>query len=320
MGIALAALALAALQGCVFFGLLKQAPMVRVENVPVSLPPGIGSAALVSRAALACKMTPLVVSSDVVRCSAGTSRWNMSVDVHFSGGYFSIEYVSSEGMWYDPDACTIHSGYNSRVESLRRMIMKEAARMAAQPAAVAVTPGAAAAPAAVAVAPAEKPYKVESFKRENGAAFAYSFDLALSQSAQVDLSLNRLIQADLRESVRSEYVSATGGAGDRNAMRIDFPEYAIADGHVRGRVVVLTVQLQEFVYDSNSKQGRLAVKVDPRQYEAVRQWVRNNIATLAKDKDASIFQAISIAPRFTIGREVLRDDGVLEVEFHTGGN
>ena len=80
----------------------------------------------------------------------------------------------------------------------------------------------------------------------------------------------------------------------------------------------MTVELLEFVYDPDSAHGRLAVKVNPQQYETTRLWVRNNIATLAKDKNANILSALSGKPRFTIGREILRDDNVLEVEFHAG--
>ena len=105
---------------------------------------------------------------------------------------------------------------------------------------------------------------------------------------------------------------------DAASLRIEFPQYAIREGTVEGRAVVLTVSLLEFVYDPVTAQGRLAVKVNPQQYEQTRQWVRDNIATLARDKDPSLFGALSGRSRFSIGREVLRDDSVLEVEFHTG--
>lgn len=304
--------------GCVFSGLLRSAPIARVEGVSISVPPDTDFAALASRAAIACKMSPQTISPDVVRCSLASTMWSMAVDVRFSGNAFSIEYVSSEGLWYNEDSQRIHSGYNRRVEKLSRQIVKEASilRAPAQNVARAVSAGAAQVPAA---APAAKPYRVESFVRESGESFAYRFDLLIVNADAVDLTFTRRVQADLRESVRAEYVSATGNKGERSELRIDFPEYSVSDGHVRGRAVVLSVRLEEFVYDSVTRRGRLAVRVDARQYEATRRWVRDNIATLARDKDKTIFQAISVAPKFTIGKEVLRDDGVLEVEFHTSG-
>ena len=59
------------------------------------------------------------------------------------------------------------------------------------------------------------------------------------------------------------------------------------------------------------------MKVNPQQYELTRQWVRENIATLAHDKNASLFGIGK--PNFKIGREDFRkDEQVLEVEFQTG--
>ena len=154
------------------------------------------------------------------------------------------------------------------------------------------------------------------FSRESRDSYSYRFVLKLNDAAGADLNLSRRIQADLRQSVRDDYV-ASAGDKDASVLRIDFPEYAIRDGKVEGRAVVMTVALIEFVYDPETAHGRLAVKVNPQQYEVTRQWVRNNIATLAKDKGTNLMGIISGKPRFTIGREVLREDNVLEVEFST---
>ena len=80
----------------------------------------------------------------------------------------------------------------------------------------------------------------------------------------------------------------------------------------------MTITLLELVYDPTTAHGRLAVKFNSQQYETARQWVRNNIATLAKDKNNNILEVSSMSPSFTIGREILRDDNVLEVEFSVG--
>ena len=121
----------------------------------------------------------------------------------------------------------------------------------------------------------------------------------------------------MRQSVRDDYAAAAG-VKDTASLRIEFPEYAIRGGKVEGRAVVMTVQLLEFVYDPDTARGRLAVKVNPQQYEVTRQWVRNNISTLARDKNANVLNVLAGKPRFTIGREILRDDNVLEVEFQAG--
>ena len=302
--------------GCAVFGIIRRAPMLEVRNESVALPPGADFSRAIVSAAQARRWMARVTAPDVVRCQFNGRSWNMEVDVRHSGQTFSIEYVSSEGLFYEPTTRQIHATYNRQVEALRQRIAREAA--CAPVASVVVVPAAGASPAAVAVpAPAAKPYTIKLFEREAGDFVSYRFVLSLTDATTADLALSRRIQADLRESVRADY-AASAAVKDAASLRIEFPQYAIREGTVEGRAVVLTVSLLEFVYDPVSAQGRLAVKVNPQQYEQTRQWVRDNIATLARDKDPSLFSALSGRSRFTIGREVLREDNVLEVEFHTG--
>ena len=295
-------------------------PMIQVQNDTAAVPAGADLGDAVLRAASARKWAATVVAPGVIRCRFDSHSWNMEVDVRYSGATFSIDYVSSEGLFYRPETGDIHNTSNKQVEALRQRIKKEALRLT--PPAVSYAPvttmaPVAGAPAAVVpVAPA-KPYTVESFSRETGNGFAYRFVLALTDASSADLALSRRIQADLRESVRADYAAATG-VKDISSLRIEFPQYALANGKVEGLAVVMSVQLQEFVYDPVTKRGRLAVKVNPQQYEITRQWVRNNIATLARDKDPSLLKVFTGRSNFTIGREVLRDDNVLEVEFTMG--
>ena len=251
-----------------------------------------------------------VTAPDVVRCQFTGRSWSMEVDVRHSGPTFSITYVSSEGLFYRPEFGDIHATYNKQVEALRQRIKREALRA---PAAV-IVQSAMPVSASVSATSAAKPYAIKEFARESGDSFAYRFVLTLSDASSADLFLSRRIQADLRESVRADYAAASG-MKDAATLRIEFPQYAIVDGKVEGRAVVMSVELLEFIYDPDTMQGRLAVKVNPRQYEVTRQWVRNNIATLARDKDPSLLNAFAGRSRFSIGREVLRDDNVLEVEF-----
>lgn len=304
-------LSLGLLSGCAMFGIVRHVPMIEVRNEAVAASAGTDMSAVIVRAATARRWSATVTAPDVVRCRFDARSWNIVVDVRHAGTAFSIDYVSSEGLFYRPEYRDIHNSYNRQVDALVQRIKREAMR------APAPVP---AAPAVAAVAPATsavKPYTIESFAREPGDKYAYRFVLKLNDASSADLTLSRRIQADLRQSVRDDYV-ASAGTKDVSSLQIDFPEYAIRDGKVLGRAVVMTVELLEFVYDPATAHGRLAVKVNPQQYETTRQWVRNNIATLAKDKNANILSAISGKPRFTIGREILRDDNVLEVEFHAG--
>ena len=266
---------------------------------------------LIVSAATRERWTASATAPGVVRCSLQARMWNIVVDVRHSDGVFSIEYVSSDGLFFRAEDRSIHPTYNARVEALSRRIVQNASVQGYVVGAAAAAPLSAAAPA-----PQEKPYAIELFSRETGDRYAYRFILKLNDSSAADLNLSRRIQADLRQSVRDDYL-ASAGTKDAAGLRIEFPEYAIRGGKVEGRAVVMTVDLLEFVYDPDTSHGRLAVKVNPQQYEMTRQWVRNNIATLARDKDTNIITVLSGKPRFTIGREILRDDNVLEVEFST---
>ena len=309
-----AVILLVAISGCSLFGIARREPMLVVRDCVAAIPAGADLRLVILQAAGECRWTTRDSAPGVIRCSYSARLWNMEVDVRHSGGTFSIEYVNSEGLFYRPEANDIHPSYNRQVDKLRQRILILAPRaIPMSPQVVAVQPAAA---ASVPQQPI-KPYKIEQFERETGDGFSYKFVLTLTNSDAADLSLSRTIQADLRESVRAEYVAATASA-DAASLRIEFPQYAIRDGKVEGRAVVLTVQLIEFVYDPVTTQGRLAVKVDPRQYDATRKWVHDNIATLARDKNKSFLDSLAGASRFTIGREILRDDNVLEVEFHAG--
>ncbi len=300
------------LSGCAALGIVRRVPMIDVRNETVAAAAGTDMSGVIVRAATARRWSATATAPDVVRCRFDGRSWNIVVDVRHSGSTFSIDYVSTEGLFYRPEQRDIHGTYNKQVDALSQRIKREAMRAPVVAAAVPT----AVAPAAPA-APVVKPYTIESFARETGNRYAYRFLLKLNDASSADLTLSRRIQADLRQSVRDDYV-ASAGTKDASSLQIDFPEYAIREGKVVGRAVVMTVELLEFVYDPATAQGRLAVKVNPQQYETTRQWVRNNIATLAKDKNANILSTLSGKPRFTIGREILRDDNVLEVEFHAG--
>ena len=301
------------LSGCAALGIVRRVPMIDVRNETVAAAAGTDMSGVIVRAATARRWSATATAPDVVRCRFDGRSWNIVVDVRHSGSTFSIDYVSTEGLFYRPEQRDIHGTYNKQVDALSQRIKREAMRAPVVAAAVPT----AVAPAAPA-APVVKPYTIESFAREPGNRYAYRFELKLNDASSADLTLSRRIQADLRQSVRDDYV-ASAGTKDTSSLQIEFPEYAIREGKVVGRAVVMTVELLEFVYDPTTAQGRLAVKVNPQQYETTRQWVRNNIATLAKDKNANILSTLSGKPRFTIGREILRDDNVLEVEFRTGG-
>lgn len=292
--------------------------MVEIRNVTVpgceDLAPAIISAATEQ------KWTTTVTAPDVVRCTLNARMWSMTIDVHHAGDTFTFIYIDSEGLFFDPDRHAIHPTYNSRAETLRRRIMMYAGAAPRRTRTVATVGPTASTAQPTAAAASVKPYTIELFTREKGESVSYRFVLKLTDTARADLALSRRIQSDLRESVRADY-AAFAAIKDPSSLRVDFPQYTIKDGKIEGYATVVAIELLEFVYDPETAHGRLAVRVPQGQYDSTRRWVRDNIATLAKDTQSGIF-GTSIGSigtkKFKTGKEILRDGNVLEMEFSVG--
>ena len=95
-------LACLGISGCSVLGVVRRVPMQEVRNESVALPPGADFSRAIVSAAQARRWTARVTAPDVVRCQFNGRSWNMEVDVRHSGQVFSIDYVSSEGLFYEP--------------------------------------------------------------------------------------------------------------------------------------------------------------------------------------------------------------------------
>ena len=107
---------------------------------------------------------------------------------------------------------------------------------------------------------------------------------------------------------------------DQRELRVDFPEFHL--GRVTtGKAVVLSFRLISLEYDSNTRNGRMSVRIMPDQYEVARAWVRCNIEILAREKNiARVTGEMPPAARYYILDEHVLDtqDGkILEIEFKT---
>ncbi len=158
-------------------------------------------------------------------------------------------------------------------------------------------------------------YTILSCTRENGDGFSYQFELKLEKDKS--LRAFRNIQQEFRSVLREDYVESTPGMDDQK-LYVDFPEYRFENGKIIGRATILSITPVQMKYDSNTRTGRLAVKVKANQYEEARKWIRKNIETLARDKNIALTTGeIPPAAKFYLGREELKDGNVLEIEFRT---
>jgi hypothetical protein len=159
-------------------------------------------------------------------------------------------------------------------------------------------------------------YNILSCKRETGSDFAYRFELELL-GKNSSLRTFRAVQQEFRRAVKEDYVESVPGTKP-NELYVDFPEYELKDGKIEGRAVVLSISVTSLTYDPNTRNGKLAVKVNANQYEEARKWIRKNIETLARDKNIALTTGeIPPAAKFYLGKEELKDGNILEIEFKT---
>ena len=109
--------------GCVF-----PRPLVTVENTPLVLIEGRQMKDIIVSAAAHKGWGTAQVAPDVIRCTLVARIHKVVVDVKFSKTNFSISYVGSENMGYDPASKTINRKYNQWVRNLEAQIIRESTR------------------------------------------------------------------------------------------------------------------------------------------------------------------------------------------------
>lgn len=162
-------------------------------------------------------------------------------------------------------------------------------------------------------------YSLQTLKTDPGRDFAYSFVLNVKEEALQNPQINNEIKDDFRTLILSDYKRAYPNM-DQRELRVDFPEFHL--GRVTtGKAVVLSFRLISLEYDSNTRKGRMSVRIMPNQYEVARAWVRGNIEILAREKNiAHVTGERPPAARYYMLNEHVLDtqDGkILEIEFKT---
>ena len=161
------------------------------------------------------------------------------------------------------------------------------------------------------------PFQVVKLECEAGRDFSYRFELSKRGGGNLTISDWRAIRNAFMLSIRAQYVAAHTDVNPRTLV-IDFPEYAVAEGRIKGIAVVLTVSPQSVAYDATTRKGRITVKIGGNQFEDVRRWMRKNIETVALDSNiVKDGDALPSNARFYVGREKLADNGIFEIEFKT---
>jgi len=114
---------LALVGGCSVFGGRRGVPMQSIENCTVTIIGEQKMTDIVMRAAHQKQWTPQTISDDTVRCTLNLRAHQVVVDVLCMESSFTIRYVSSENMNYDPVVNTINPKYNQWIRNLQREII-----------------------------------------------------------------------------------------------------------------------------------------------------------------------------------------------------
>lgn len=162
----------------------------------------------------------------------------------------------------------------------------------------------------------DQPFEIKECECEKGRDYTYRFVLANKSGGRFSFSDYGEIRESFRSAIRKQYSLEHPDVNPRS-LEIDFADYSMSDGYVKGRVMVLTLSVEMARYDSATRTGRMSIKIGANQFEDARRWIRKNIEEFAVKNCAMIEGKIPKGARFSIGNEVLKEDGRLEIEFKT---
>lgn len=162
----------------------------------------------------------------------------------------------------------------------------------------------------------ESLFEIVRCDNEKGKDFAYTFTLRKRGGGAATLADYGVMRSGFRSAIRTHYISSHPDSNPRTIV-IDFTEYALKGGAVRGRVAVLTVVPESLTYNAANRRGVIKVRIGEGQLEDARRWIRRNLASLVHMKN--LFATGDLVPkegRFFSEDEAMHD-GVLEVSFKT---
>lgn len=109
--------------GCAATGGRRSVAIQNIEGCTVTVVNGQPMREIIMRAAHRKLWLPQAVNDGTVRCTLNLRGHQVIVDVLYTDSTFSIRYVSSENMRYDPKTNTISPKYNQWVRNLQREIV-----------------------------------------------------------------------------------------------------------------------------------------------------------------------------------------------------
>ena len=159
-------------------------------------------------------------------------------------------------------------------------------------------------------------YKMLSLQKEEGCGYAYRFKLEMLDESGGRLNAYRRVQHEFRSMLLEE--AARTFDGDFSTLFVEFPAFNLKGKIVEGRAVVLTMKPLSLAYNPETRRGSISISLAANQFDVARRLVRKNIEALARNSNIVVEEGkLPPAAKFYLGREIVKDGNILEVEFMT---
>ena len=170
---------------------------------------------------------------------------------------------------------------------------------------------------AIAKTPFEAPVEIVQCENTTGKDFEYDFVLRSKGGAKLKLADYERIRSACRVAIVNTYCMEHPEVNPRSLVT-DFTTYTMGGESVKGRVCVLTIEINTVFYDAAKRTGRMLARIGANQFEDVRRYIRTHIEELATRSNIVIEgDSLPAGARFYTGSERLSENGLLEVEFKT---
>ena len=161
--------------------------------------------------------------------------------------------------------------------------------------------------------PVSADFDLVAFHRDDKSGYSYSF-VFKSRSGNITLRASRKMQEELREMIRDDFV-ASFPAANRAVLVVDFAQFSVSNGELKGSASILPLDVLSFSYDGDTRKGMMKIRVETLLMEEARNYCRKQIELVVRDKNIAHHTGqLPPEARYYLLSEAVRD-GILEIEF-----
>lgn len=157
-------------------------------------------------------------------------------------------------------------------------------------------------------------YSIDAW-RQNGANLEFKLSL-MDVILKPDAEMLQLVKENVAEKMIEAYIAEHPSLDARN-LRVAFKAYSCKNKRIFGsaEIIAMRLELESSYYDSYSRTGKVAFRVRKAQYEMARNWARQHISEIARDKNIRLVgDKIPASAAFYLGNEKY-ENGILEMEY-----